>query len=74
MTAWQPIATAPKDGTRILLWLCFRYRNQEPRVEIAKWHQPANKMVAGFWATPIRGEPTHWMPLPEPPGRDGGDK
>lgn len=69
---WRPIATAPKDGTRVLIWgpnsdtvVC--YCNEwahEP-----KW-QPAAVEASGAQGYPdvtIRGEPTHWMPLPDTP-------
>lgn len=59
---WQPIETAPKDGTKILVWPRSR-QMREPA--IAYWHQPANSDYPGFWA--IGGNPTHWMPLPAPP-------
>jgi hypothetical protein len=64
---WRDIASAPKDGTRVLLataegvWLS-RWRQQQIiengfiRFEAAEWVD----------ATPY-GEPTHWMPLPELP-------
>lgn len=75
--AWQPIATAPKDGTRVLIWgpnsdtvVC--YWNEwahEP-----KW-QPAAVEASGAQGYPdvtIRGEPTHWMPLPAAPTQERG--
>jgi hypothetical protein len=58
---WQPIETAPKDATcDILLWIPGR------APVVAAWFD-------GGWApmdlggNHIRGNPTHWMPLPAPP-------
>jgi len=67
---WQPIETAPKDGTEILA-----YYGQEGRGQILilawdeNWWGPGN----GDWV--LNGEkdyatPTHWMPLPAPPIED----
>lgn len=63
MSEWQPIETAPKDGTRVLL---FR-RGWAESVSVGWW--------GGLWETwnvagGITSEfvhPTHWMPIPEPP-------
>jgi len=69
---WQPIKTAPMNGTEILI-------ADRERVVKAEWAE----ISRGTWAwivgylqdfdgspkTPlyIEIEPTHWMPLPEPP-------
>lgn len=62
---WETIKTAPKDGTRILAL-------SNGWVEVVAWR----KMHDGFqnWGTDdesvyCQGQynPTHWMPLPEPP-------
>jgi hypothetical protein len=53
---WQPIETAPKDGTYVLL--------ATPRGRIAD----GNFCNYGVWSWPyVMVEPTHWMPLPPPP-------
>jgi hypothetical protein len=68
---WQPIKTAPKSGTDILVW------NGES-VNIARW---LTNIEGGGWVvawdhTPMDGiehddllyaVPTHWMPLPQEP-------
>lgn len=58
---WQPIETAPKDGTLVDLW--------HPifgRISDACWHR-------GVWNT-ARGDDftefTHWQPLPAPPNKE----
>lgn len=69
---WQPIETAPKDGTEVLLWLGFPFS----RIEYAKWYQGWGLWIDAEDPEPedsdeVRGTgelvPTHWMPLPEPP-------
>lgn len=67
---WQPIETAPKDGTRILAFMV-------DRAEIRKGFPPAeldgidviywSTIHNGGWVSHRFGSPTHWMPLPEPP-------
>ena len=57
---WQPIETAPKDGTRVLLV-----------IDHGEW---GDKVWTGLWADgwiisygKTSNKPTHWMPLPVPP-------
>jgi hypothetical protein len=61
---WQPIETAPKDGTGILVnagGFCYAVEWQE---EFGWWSVDDNKLGP----FPLRGAgPTHWMPLPAPP-------
>lgn len=57
---WQPISSAPRDGTHVLIRYLWAHRE--------KW--VAQGWYAGDgWST--RGHPrvraTHWTPLPEPP-------
>ena len=56
---WQPIETAPKDGSFILL------ATPKGRIADGFW-----SLVYGVWSWPyVKVEPTHWMPLPTPPER-----
>lgn len=71
-SGWLPIESAPKDGTRILIFQAGARR----QVQEASWAIPYES-ATGYWATPIgplgRGytilpeSPTHWMPLPASP-------
>lgn len=90
---WLPIETAPKDGKVVLLgyhnshgnwrtmrgcWLSKDYIDEY-------WEDPEG-VDAGWFETPVEAEdppncwptdPTHWMPLPPPPGihsRGEGEK
>jgi hypothetical protein len=86
---WQPIETAPKDGSKILVYLACAPSQREWDA----WHIYLERYTIGFWLhdkwksietkdcgtmgsdetgwmediVPIDIEPTHWMPLPEPP-------
>lgn len=55
MTQWEPIETAPKDGTRILLWA--------GDATIGEFGANDEWMISLDAAV----MPTHWMKLPEPP-------
>lgn len=76
MSKWQPIETAPKDGTRILLWVrsglaisgCWHKDpgRDDPYVREAAW---------SWWVTDEDvymfydgEEPLFWMPLELPEG------
>ena len=76
MSEWQPIETAPKDGSYILI-------AGEGRVTIGFYHEDKGKTLIAdakpYWQDYDRSywdrfetddswfAPTHWMPLPEPP-------
>lgn len=79
---WQPIFTAPKDGTPVDLWGInhLRWDKGRERIVNVKWGPVSNWMgqERDDWQHG-RGddfEPTHWMPLPAPPAlsteTDGG--
>ena len=65
---WQLIDTAPKDGTRIIL---YRPSQEDETPVIGRWERPASGQRRGQWDYPYENNykphPTHWMPLPEPP-------
>lgn len=64
MMQWRPMATAPKDGTRILLW-----DYAANRAVIGWWAE--EKGTLG-WRGDLRGNPTLWMPLPDRPDDPAG--
>jgi hypothetical protein len=68
---WQPIESAPKDGTRILFALpyvwCGYWRGSRPvGMPDYRWDESwIGWTREAFEDRPLN--PTHWMPLPEPP-------
>ena len=60
--AWQPIETAPKDGTWVLLYH-FHARISDWYWDGDKW----NSDVLEWSDDQAELAPTHWMPLPTPP-------
>ena len=77
---WQPIETAPRDGTEIDVWVdghrvCnvhwsfSRSGTTGEPIDDPAWDGWAVDGASGQSYTPnyVRGTPTHWMPLPEPP-------
>lgn len=76
MTEWQPIETAPISGEAIL---CLNADTGEVRVGVRKQFSDVHYERTGrHWYEWFRDdlhcrghtwsiEPTHWMPLPEPP-------
>ena len=69
---WMPIATAPRDGTEILVFV-EDHRNPELRICVAwfvakpdgsaKWMVFSTPDAIFSLAQPV----THWQPLPKPP-------
>lgn len=56
MSEWQPIDTAPRDGTEIVV-----YTADLDAMGVAWWEH-------GQWTVGESGwEPTHWIPVPPPP-------
>ena len=58
---WQPIETAPKDGTKVLAF--DGLGKTRPFALVMKFN-------VDVWEDTLEGmswEPSHWMPLPPPP-------
>lgn len=78
---WQPISTAPKDGTRILIVRVEDDGKVYDEMEITEWcsmEQSHFEETEGGLFRKVIDEPlefwngnghraTHWMPLPDPP-------
>jgi hypothetical protein len=71
MSEWQPIETAPKDGTFIDLWFPHNGKGAVTQRLMCRWRHHA-------WFTQCGGRsfrmdnPSHWMPLPKSPAdREG---
>jgi len=85
VSEWEPIETAPKDGTRILAWSAehgqretFMAKYQEGSPGYSIWQRGDGPLNVGWeWSEPISGcsfkwKPTHWQPLPSAPAALGG--
>ena len=82
MSAWQPISTAPKDGTTILvtggeLWdsvgspsfggpYCVYWTTNLEKFPEGCW-----SIKAGFDGWAVCDDPTLWLPIPEPDDDEG---
>lgn len=74
---WQPISTAPEDGT--VLWT---FNGEQGRMHWTEGETDGGKWALWVWddlllddADPEPDQPTHWMELPAPPvvgTTDGG--
>lgn len=74
---WQPIETAPKDGSKVLLWVedypdTHIVDDGMPCAVTATWSEFMGEwnllMAWGYESEEgVYGVPTHWMPLPPPP-------
>lgn len=68
VSGWRSMDSAPRDGTRVLLW----YEELEPHTIQGQWD--ADFGWVDVWNNDkIEGDsgsiwPTHWQPLPSPPG------
>lgn len=66
MSIWKRIDSAPRDGTKILVWRPKEEGHYEGRERSA--HVGLDIFIDGMWyASRTSQQPTHWMPLPLPP-------
>jgi len=75
MTEWQPIETAPKDGTDIIVMYihidtqcvhaAFWLEDEDDPSETGWWTYDWNEVGRVLMTDDYA--PTHWMPLPEGP-------
>lgn len=77
---WQPIETAPKDGTPILVFSPYADISEPTNIIVAKygkhadetWWEPCENLIRDAIGC-VDPAPTHWMPLPKPPGYHPGN-
>ena len=68
--AWQPIETAPRDGTR---FLAFERGNADYQIYECWWGEDFGNWEGWRDAWDSEPEPSHWMPLPPPPAGENGN-
>ncbi len=82
MSEWQPISTAPRDGTPVLLggrWLPFETLPGGEWCSVVALYGSMSSYAedAGDWFAGVEQVAswnvawTHWMPLPDPPDAGG---
>ena len=74
---WQPIETAPKDGTAVLLYGLWAGEiagpTSHPTTDIGAWSKHKGDFDGFEWCLSTGDayacwmKPTHWMPLPPAP-------
>ena len=77
VNGWQPIETAPRDGTWVLVYGALEYSDEGDvtRQAVAQFTETLNaRKCNGRWAMAWYDGgyygmivPSHWMPLPPPP-------
>ena len=79
---WQPISTAPKDGTKVLI--VNEYGGIDVAGYVEEWRERTEfvrhakdgdvyrtvREECGYWESETAYCPTHWMPLPPTPSED----
>jgi hypothetical protein len=82
VSGWKSIDTAPKDGTRVLLWCdnvkleeIGRWKKEDP-AETLLWDEATEetKKISyskpGYWDCPNGFSARYWMQLPEHPNKE----
>jgi len=70
MSDWQPIATAPKDYRVRVLIYDASWCGGAPRITATSWvgfRSVNGELVEEKGSFSGVTNPTHWMPLPDPP-------
>lgn len=71
--AWHPIETAPKQAKMIIV-AARTIRSEPLQTMFAYWNQQHEGWYRLYAHEATRIYPTHWMPLPDPPGVTRADK
>lgn len=71
--SWQPLSTAPRDGTIVDLWCALGWRITDAKWSMheAGWIVRRVKNDPAFDEPVLSGFLTHWMLPPEPPQIEG---
>lgn len=87
--AWQPIETAPKDGSIFLCWVNAErhsesddgstYSADASEIDFCQWRADSTAPAGGYHMNMMGGigdyqEVTHWQPLPAPPAAHSAGK
>jgi hypothetical protein len=67
---WQPIETAPKDGSLILAWYVTETNRHAvfcTNLRLAQWIVDADTWRVDGVGGNVKPELSHWMPMPAPP-------
>jgi hypothetical protein len=68
VSRWQPIESAPKDGTAVLIFVPDMGNwPDRPTIVTAFWNGGLGWCDNAMVGCQTYGRPTHWMPLPAPP-------
>lgn len=71
MSEWQPIETAPKDGTRLLIYspenVAVAHWEEWEQLDYGGWLILEKETSHGIIECSCIYYATHWMPLPKPP-------
>lgn len=71
---WQPIGTAPRDGSDVILYCADTGGHAvQHQTMVGHWHDGRFVVMTaigsgGYWVSSVAVMPwTHWMPIPKPP-------
>ena len=63
-TTWQPIFTAPKDGTLVIIWCKDAVEPSLAKFDNGYWRNNHYGEREAYWHF---ADVTHWQPAPEKP-------